>query len=181
MIMPIADVGVPMLAIQWPVMFLTLIPVILIEFWIVCRRFQGSRKTLFWGVCAANIFSTAVGIPLAWIVMTILEMGSVDLVHFVLPRFDLPISLVPIIQSPWLPPYEDQLYWMIPCASVILLIPSFFVSTWMESVTCARMWKQQTKMDVRAALWSANLASYAFLFIVGTGWLLWSILFLKGT
>ena len=41
----------------------------------------------------------------------------------------------------WLAPQEGDLYWMIPTALLILLIPTFVLSVWLESLVLSRLWK----------------------------------------
>src|ERR1700681_5001783 len=77
-----ANVGIPMLAYAWPVGWLILIPVILLEA-VVARRVL--RATWSSGLKIAglgNFISTLVGIPLAW--AAVLLIGTA--VQAVVPR-----------------------------------------------------------------------------------------------
>jgi len=61
-----ADVGVPMLAVTWPGMLLALIPIVLLEAWVLNRRLRlSARRSLKFSIWA-NLASTVVGVPVTW-------------------------------------------------------------------------------------------------------------------
>jgi hypothetical protein len=71
----LADAGVPMIFLTFPVTVMLLLPVILVEAWFL-------RKWLALGVweagklsAIANIASTLLGVPAAWAVMLCVEFG----------------------------------------------------------------------------------------------------------
>jgi ABC-type sulfate transport system permease component len=69
----LADAGVPMICVQWPFMFCALLPVIAIEALIVRHRLHLSNRRSFVAAAKANFFSTLAGVPLAWILMLIVQ------------------------------------------------------------------------------------------------------------
>ena len=72
--MPIlANIGVPMIVIYWPLMVSALVPVILVEAMLIRRWVSLSTRDAFIGIAKANVFSTLVGVPLAWLAMFALE------------------------------------------------------------------------------------------------------------
>ena len=162
-----ANAGLPMIMIAWPVFWCALLPIVLIETFIMKKMIPFLMyKPLFWRVSIANLASTALGIPLVWVLMAVLE--------FTVPggggtfpeltdtwRYVLGVT----VQAAWLIPYEAQLYWMIPTAFLVLLIPFFIVSYWIESmILCAFLKKDgiSTK-HTKDATWRANIYSYLFL------------------
>lgn len=74
------------------------------------------------------------------------------------------------LQAAWLIPYEPHLHWMVPAASVVLLVPSFIVSIWLERWVLRRRWPERDRPTVNRTVWIANIASYALLFVAGSVW-----------
>lgn len=166
MIPILANAGVPMIFVTLPAMLYLIVPVIVIEF-LAGRRLltEETTKTKWIGLAVANIASTFLGWPLAWVVLVVLQMttgggGAHGL--------DSPIGIILSVtqQAPWLIPYEDELYWMIPIAMGVLLVPFFFVSVFSERLILIYMWKQSDKSVVRHFSWNAHLWSYGFLLLV---------------
>jgi hypothetical protein len=72
----LADTGVPMIFVQWPLMLFALVPVIAIETEVVRRQLSLPYGKALIGAVKANILSTLVGVPLAWAVMLALEFAT---------------------------------------------------------------------------------------------------------
>jgi hypothetical protein len=171
----VADVGIPMIFVTLPLMVCALVPVILVEVWVAKPLLGLTYGKSIRVLTAANIVSTLVGVPVAWVVMYGMEL----LVFIVGERFlgngHGPVWKVTevVLGSAWLE-NTDNLFWAIPVAALTLLIPSFFASWYIE----ARVVKKMVETDwpaIRAAVFKANLASYAFLFVAGCGWLIYSL------
>lgn len=170
----LADAGVPMLAVEYPLMILALIPVIFIETWIVARSLKLPKGDSARAVISANLVSTFLGFPLAWGIMVGLEIATGGG-----GRYDLHTAFQAVItvttQAPWFPPDNATLYWMIPTAAIILLVPSYFVSVWIEGLVMRALLPEEKRNAIFPVAWKANLASYAFLLLLGVAWLGWSI------
>ena len=176
--MPIlADAGIPMIVLQMPAMVCALVPVILVEGLLVRHWLPLSYKDAFRGTAVANLVSTIVGVPLAWLFMFAMELGilipvatAADHWHW---QMDSPVCRVLefLVSVAWLGPDEKHLYWMIPAALALLLIPSFMVSVWIERRIGRRHWPHLDVASVRSAVFKANLASYALLFLLACSWL----------
>ena len=166
----LANAGVPMLAIEWPLMWLALIPVILIETAITQRQLNFKYVPTLKAVAVANLVSTAIGIPLSWGGMVIINMLSGGGGGFGVDTWAQRIATLAIAAS-WLAPYEGDLHWLIPAALCVLLIPAFFASGWIEYWVCRAFWKNSDRKQVSSAIWKANLASYCLLLILGLLWL----------
>jgi hypothetical protein len=173
----LADIGIPMIFIQWPLMLGALIPVIIVEALLIRRWIPLSYRDAFIGVTKANLLSTLAGFPLAWLAMFAVEMGimlplglAADKWHWHFldsPFFQIvgfPLSVA------WLGPAGDEAYWLVPLAAALLLIPSFYVSVWLERFICRRAWPSSDAAAVRLGVYRANLASYVVLFILACGW-----------
>jgi hypothetical protein len=173
----LADVGIPMIFVQWPLMLGALIPVIIVEALLIRRWVQISYREAFIGVTKANILSTLVGFPLAWLAMFVVEMGVLMPLgaaaykwhwHFLDSPFFQIIGFV--IGIAWLGPVNHTGYWLVPLAAALLLIPSFYVSVWLESKVCRWTWPNIDSAVVRRGVFRANLASYTVLFILACCW-----------
>jgi hypothetical protein len=184
-----ADAGVPMIFLEWPAMVMALIPVILIEFFVVQRMLKLGSKTAGIGLTVANLASTLVGVPMTWVVLVVCEMGLGFVFSNLFPRYSetmftsghppgpLGKLIFVALQAPWMAPYESQLYWMIPLAAMLLLVPFLGISYGVESWICVRWWRPVDPKAVRRAIWRANLASYAFLFALALAYLIYSCLY----
>jgi hypothetical protein len=172
----LADAGVPMLFVAFPFAFYLLIPVIALETWVARTVREISFQRRFLGVVAANAFSTIVGWPLAWLVLVLLQI-------FVIPGggggygLDTPLHKVASVtlQAAWLIPYERDLYWMVPTAALVLLVPAFLITIPSERLVLRYVWRQTAVGERRRFVWDANLCSYAFLVIAGLFWLWYSV------
>lgn len=157
-----------MLFVQLPLMIIALPVVILIEA-SLCRRWFGMEwKSALKATSVANAVSTLVGFPVMWLALVVIQMmlGGGSAPKIPDPWFSI---YTVTVQAPWLLPYEDRLYWMIPTACLILLIPAFFVTVWIERKFYRRSLKSdETNISISAATWRMHLASYAFLFIAGS-------------
>lgn len=171
----IADAGVPMLFWQMPIMALAIVPIIVVESFVVWRKLQMPVASVLLGTTLANIISTFVGIPMAWAMMVLLNIASGSLPFW---NLNSPIGIFEavVLQSSWLVPHSNsQLCWMVPTATLVLLIPYFFASVLSEGWVLRHLWRMEDKRLVRAANWQANLASYIGLALVTGAWLWMSI------
>ncbi len=156
-----ADVGLPMIYLGFPFMLVVLVPVILIECLTYKTALNISLKSTLLPVGTANLISTIVGYPLAWTILLALELltthGSALGVATSFQKF-LSVTL----QSAWLFPYEKELYWMVPVAGLVGLIPTFFISVYLEAAVVRRFWRTSL-YEFKKLSWKANLNSYALL------------------
>lgn len=169
-----ADAGVPMLFLTLPAMLIALVPIIAIEA-VVVGRLLGSNAVLrVKSVAIANAVSTVVGLPLAWVALVALQLvsGGGSAYGLTTPTQKL---LAVTWQAPWLIPYESDLYWMLPAASLVLLIPFFFTSYFVEAPIVTRLEPEYLRAHVRTAVFRANLFSYLLLAAFTLIWLLWSV------
>lgn len=163
-----ANAGLPMLVIVWPVFWMGLIPITLIE-WGAMKKILTNipAKPFLFKIFIANFVSTLVGIPATWLCFFIIEIlfpGGCG----TFPSLDgtiWPYVLGVTIQAPWLIPYESQFYWMIPTAAMVLLIPMFYASYRIESALLVRSLSSycQDSEQIKKATWKGNTASYVFL------------------
>lgn len=155
----LANAGVPMLFWQLPVAAVALLPIVAVESLIAWPILQQRLLPVAGRVLTANALSTFVGIPLAWIGMVIVNIATTGgTVHEFRTPMDAFKSIV--LQASWLIPYEDQLNWLIPAATLVLLVPYFFVSLFVERWWLKRSFGEVTYARVTLAAWVGNLVTY---------------------
>jgi hypothetical protein len=170
----LADAGVPMIFLEMPAMLIALIPVIIIETLIAKRLTKLNWKPCGAGIALANLGSTFIGIPLAWGLMLGLEILTTGGTALGITNPLHKLAAV-TLQAAWLIPYEEHFYWMVPSATVMLLIPTFLISVWVERFICLRIWKDTEHKTATRAVWMANTISYAILMTIAWIWLVCSI------
>ncbi len=157
-----ADAGVPMLALLWPASWMAFIPVVIIEAWIAKRILGLMWKPALFRTGLANAASTLIGIPLTWGALLLIELGiSGGGKAFGIGTLPKKLFAV-IVQAPWLIPYEENLDWMVPAAAIVLLVPFFFASVFIERWAFDRK-RQLEKPLVRLWSWKANLVTYGIM------------------
>ena len=166
----LANVGVPMVFSQVILMGFAFLPVVLIESVIVRKQLAIPPRRVLKDVGVANLCTTLLGVPLAWGAMLLLELASTN--GGTALGMDSPAKMLAAVtlQAAWLVPYEDELHWMIPAASSVLLIPCFVLSLIIERWVLVRRWKEREHPAVFSAVLRANVWSYLFLFIAGSLW-----------
>jgi len=116
----------------------------------------------------ANVLSTIIGVPITWFFLVLLEI----IITCGGKPYELSTSknmlLSVIVQSPWLFPYEDEFYWMVPTATLILLVPCFFVSWFTEYLVSKKILENGNinNETIKKAVLLSNLVSYSLISIV---------------
>jgi hypothetical protein len=159
-----ANVGVPMLAVVWPVAWVLFVPIVLVEAWIAARILALGWRRCVSMALKANAFSTLIGIPVTW--------GALFLVQLVTGGgwsvgLDTPLKKVLAVtwQSPWLGPNEGELWWMGPSAAMVLCVPFFFMSVWLENRVARRSFNKDEWAGVMRWAWIANGVSYGLILL----------------
>lgn len=160
-----ADAGLPMIIYAYPFMILGLIPIILIESISMKNMLQIDLKKSIIICSSSNIFSTLLGVPLAWMLLVFLQIITGGDGNIITGTFlDKVIEVT--WQAPWLLPDEENFHWMVPCAMLFLLIPFFFVSWWSEYQISKILIKYIDRKKIRTAVLYSNIYSYIFLGMV---------------
>jgi hypothetical protein len=68
-----ANAGIPMLALSWPIQWLAFIPVVAGEAAIAAKPLHLPYRATLKPVAIANLWSTLIGVPIAWFSMLLLE------------------------------------------------------------------------------------------------------------
>jgi hypothetical protein len=172
----LANIGVPMLPVQGMFMIVALVPIILVEALIVWRKQSVGFQRSLGGSVAANIVSTLAGVPLSWGLIFLVMITS-ELVDDALSlSWDSPAVMVAyvVLNAAWLAPYEEHLNWMVPMALAILMIPSYFLSVWIEFLVCKRIWKEADRKGIWNTMRFANGVTYGILILICMGLMLMS-------
>jgi len=179
--MILANAGVPMLPVQWMFMVVALLPIILIEAVVVWRKhavgFKRSLERSLGGSAAANVISTLSGVPLSWGLMFLIMLAGYLIDDALSIKWDSPAVMVAyvVLNAAWLAPHETHLNWMIPMALAILMIPSYFLSVWIEYMVCKRIWKEMNRKEVWNTMRVANGVTYGILILICVGLMLMSL------
>ena len=138
-----ANAGVPMIAIVFPEMILSLVPVILIEIAVLIKRLKINKQKTVLAVVAGNLYSTLFGIPLTWIILVVIQVitgGDRGIYNIgILLRNILSVTW----QAPWL------------------------METWLEMIILKK--EISDKKYFKRSVFFANLFSYLFLAVVLAG------------
>jgi hypothetical protein len=186
----LADAGIPMIGLQLPAMVALLIPVVLLEAFVVSKQLRIGFVKAICGVFPANLVSTLVGFPIAWGVMLGIEFMLLGAYH-VFPSIEgiMDSPVFQLVSLPFFSAWLGDNPVMVPVAAAVLLIPSFFISIWIERKICTRIWVSEPSINLssaQCAVRQANIVSYLFLFGVAAclqvyvltyGWPNWHPLF----
>jgi hypothetical protein len=159
-----ADVGIPLIAVFLPPMWLALIPVVLVEAAVNSRLLAVS----FWRTVApallGNVVSTLAGIPIMWLILATIEMVCCGDAK----GLSTPVTRIyaVTVQAPWLIPYDRDLHWMIPTALLAFAIPCFALSVAIEAPVNAFAFKGTSRRNIWRVTAVSNLASYACLAVL---------------
>ena len=160
-----ANIGVPMIFVTLPAMIVALVPIILVEGYVLSIQLAISGRMAIKACSIANVASTVVGTPLTWLVLVVVQSSSGGGKAYGLDSY-LHKFLAVTWQAPWLIPYRSDTGWMVPAAILTLLIPFFFVSWWIEYEIVRRTVDNTHLVGLSSAVRNANLASYGLLALV---------------
>lgn len=161
-----ADAGIPMIFLTFPSMLYALIPVVLIEAFVYAKTLKIEYKQALRPSFFANLLSTLIGIPLAWALLFCVELLFMFVSSFsplTREAGTLQKILETVLGAAWLGPYEGDLWWMIPTAAAVGLIPAYFVSVYIEFKVTKRYLPAQDPIALKKAVKTGNLITYALL------------------
>lgn len=175
-----ADTCVPMVVSVWPTSLWFMILIIPIEIAVGLRILPSNRTRTVKAVVTANIVSTLAGIVLTSLMFysggTVLKMWGVHTPVWGLEKLTLVQKLVVIVTQggPMLLP--SSLSWTLVVSAMVLCIPSFFVSVWLEYLVGRAFFSKEHRGLVLRWAWIANACSYTFVLIVLGIRLLWMLI-----
>jgi hypothetical protein len=153
--------------------------VIAVEAEVTRRKLALPYRKAFAGAAKANVLSTLVGVPLAWVIMLAVEFVTVFPLAAAAQKrhwdLDSPLFYIfYVLGVAWTGPGGTSA-WPIALAAALLLVPTFFMSVWLERPVYRRSYSEIDVGAVDRSVWSANLCSYALLFVAACGWLGWEL------
>jgi hypothetical protein len=114
-----------------------LLPIICLEAYVGTRVLNIGFTEALQISGVGNLVSTLLGIPIAWMLLLLLQMiYPFGMNARGLDTLEKQIFSV-TIQSPWLIPYMENIRWMEPAAAMVLCVPFFFMSVWVEYYSAA--------------------------------------------
>lgn len=167
-----ANVIIPSLAVTWPVMWLLLAAVIVIEVIVLKRIWPGIEiKSIMFSASFANLASTLVGVPVAWCIYYfgitvpgywIISGGGYETISN-LPKF-ISVPLAVIMQAPIIA-FGGGLF--NSYIGFLLLLPlTYFLSYWIEYIFFE--FQGVNEAEILRGVRLANRASYLFVLILVT-------------
>lgn len=183
----LADAGIPMIVLTFPLMLMLLIPVIAVE-GLLCKRWLGlSTWEAMKSNTLSNLASTIVGVPLAWAMMLGIEFAGLGILNRsnAVQNWHSPIAqgIGLLLGSAWIGPPSVNNAWVIPAAILVLLVPFFMASYITEYLVIRAMVgmpeggpPKLTYPHVRLVVRNANLITYGMMFLATSVWLVFSFL-----
>lgn len=148
------------------VMIIALIPIILLE----AFCFYSSLGATFWNALksstVANIFSTFIGIPVAWAFLILFRYLTDGGRPFNLKSQPLLIKFLLFVwESSWMFPRGNNRRWVVYASGLVLIVPFFFASWFSEYWIVAYFLADAASVEANQAVRNANLLSYFLLAI----------------
>jgi hypothetical protein len=164
-----ADAGVPMLPVTYPLILLFLVPVIAIEAFYIQRHLRTQWRNTIIATTVANTLTMLLGYPMILSLLTLLQLQSTDFLNQTHSAV-----FIMILTAAWpTPKYGAD--WEILAAFLILLVPAFLLSAFVEGVLLSHFrWLRSDRRSTHT-VWMANVLSYCFLAIAGCIVLWWKI------
>jgi len=164
------DPEVPLLGAVWPGSWAGLLLIIPVEAVIGVCFIGFGRKQAVKISTYANLISTLLGIPLAYIgliMVAVLTEHWGEGSNSGLDRlYDVTLGSAGGFE------YPD---WTAPCARMFLCIPFFFVSVWSEYLLARKMLPKDDRPRALRWSWRANITSYSLIFLALTALLIYSL------
>lgn len=159
-----ANVGIPMLALSWPVQWLAFIPVVAGEAAIASKTLQLPYRGTLKPVAVANLWSTLIGVPIAWFGMLLLEAVGFMMLSTMpeqvagSPAFRY--ASFPLFTA-WIGSHISPLEFKV--AFLVLMAAFCWVSILVERHVLKRYFSTADQLSLGRCVKEANIASYALL------------------
>lgn len=147
-----ANAYLPIQAVTTSVFLVAFLPICVLEAAWYWRRLGAAQPRALLASSAANLLSSALGVPLSWVSLAVVGRvlspgGAFEPSGYVL--YDARID----------DPARHLLY------MAVCVLPAFWVSLKSERWAVGRLFPAAAVEDVRKAVWGANVASYALLYM----------------
>lgn len=168
-----ANSCVPMIIIMEPLLVFALVAIIPIEAGIATKTLGTDWKKSLFISGIANCFSTVFGVPLTWLVLAFwqLNLGLPNLdvlgeTHSIAGKLSHMLNAAPMVV-----PNSAEYYWTLPAAALILLVPFFFASVFIEYSIARPNVKGISNRQIWKWAWIANTITYSII-----GFFTWDLL-----
>ena len=161
-----ANIGLPLVAVFLPPMWVALLPIILVEAVLISRLGRHPLPRTLGATAVANIASTIVGVPLLWFLLATIELVCCGTALGTATPLTKLYAVT--IQAPWLIPYESEFWWMVPWALLTMGILCAGMSVIVEAPIVRLILQAPSRVVWRLSA-IANVASYVTLGL--TGWI----------
>ena len=151
-----------MLALHLPAMLILLAPICIIEYFVASRALTMPRRWVANGVLWANLATTLLGIPLTWAAMLGLELATTGAKPQDVDTLPGLLSTI-FLQASWLDLPKPGYEWTISAATMVLLVPYFFVSVLFERLVLRYLWDGPPRSMIDRICWKANSITYGVL------------------
>jgi hypothetical protein len=177
----LADAGVPMIFLTFPLMVILLVPIILIEAFLYKKWLGLTNRDAMRSSIISNLVSTIIGVPVAWAIMLGVEFGFIGLASQsrAFQNWNSPIAILisDLLASAWIGPPEGAV-WAVPCATLVVMVPFFFASYGSEYLVINQMPgmpegdpSNLTSNRIAKAVRNANLITYGMMAVGTSIWL----------
>ena len=154
--------GVSMLSWHMLAILTTLIPIVLIEAYSAKRILGLSIGKAIGPISASNFTSMLVGFPALWALWLSVQLLVGGGASHSLGTWWKKLYAV-TVQAPWLVHNGRDLFWMVPTAALVMLVPAFFLSVWSERLVLQWFWKNEDRSRLTKFSFAAHVPSYAML------------------
>ncbi|WP_323795204.1 hypothetical protein [Nisaea sp.] len=162
-----ANVGVPIFFLTVPIFAVSLVPIVWFEGAYLSSHMQMRKGEAIWLSLVANLVSTLVGVPFAWVAVAIVaEMGRDMLAPSASSALDY------VLDAPWVLPGPGP-NWIFPFAYLVLLVPFFFASWKTEFGVIVLLRRRLDRFALNLHLRNANLITYGMMAVWTIAMLVW--------
>lgn len=171
--------GVPMLFLIGPLFVLAFIPIVLIETSTLKKHINISTGKAVKVVFTSNAVSSFIGVPFIWLGLLIIQLATPG-GGGTFPGLSLwsKTILSVTLQAPWLLPYESQLYWMVPAATMFMM-PFFFIGSYYIELGISKLMLRKSQnissQQIKQGVWYGNIHSYLLLIGIVIMYLLYQL------
>ncbi len=160
----------PTIQFIWPLLFATLLPLALLEAFIIRKDLPYLPLGRIFGYrLLCKSISTIIVFPLTWLLLALLLYCILEMTHYQFTNnfFD---SIIAVMSSSlWM--YTTKVEWSIPVAGLIQLLPFFFTSTWAESLVIKKFIVPSEREEIEIGTSKVNNISFIILYLIMFGYL----------
>jgi len=144
---------------------------VVVEILVARRSTQNGFRPNAIGIVVANSVSMLLGWPVIWLILVALQTKFLP--HGLLwPASPLREVASVTLEAPWLTPYsQHDFYWKSPVATMVLLIPAFCTSIFLEFLVIGFFWRSKSLACRFSFILRVNAYSFSLLFLITCVWL----------